>query len=1156
MTWLSESQIRNLAYTSLVYTNPQVTRIELEESKNENLWSSRETKPVSPKEEIDRINEIVRSSLSTDDKINKLLRIRYHGIYVDDKSDKRDTVSKLLDITIKELPVECRYNDQIDRIILDAKRWRANNTKSLRAYHFNIPINEYIRDNEIEIIDTGDKKWKSDTLMGLIPHFGHRTHTLISSVIFAVQSRIKSLKVEHQEALAWLLRKIRQLYKEGYLELERNRQWSHTISQLRDSTFRMYNAKVIHAACAAISISMSDSIDYGFLCQIVAAFEQIPANAAKLLSSPMTLFVGICQFNFRKIVSTGNANETVITELPNTRKVEKSQIDEWNELMENDPLKSSIMLQLMNENLSTDVETFKLIFNCFSATFHVGHRIDNSQDAIQDQVNAKYTSDVDREMYDQYYYMLKNMFKEEIKYYINECRKTYNSDVTVPSLASLANTSNGRSIEVKFIDRYIKTTKKMLHLDHDLSSSSNYTNVHEIISRGIPMGTRNVPARQTRGIFILPWQVAAVQHTLAETMYKRAKKGAYKGAFAEAYTAKAASLTYGVLAEDTSNANKIILYTDVSQWDASQHNTEPYRSAWINAIDEARSELKRPKSDEPHVLEMNVLDKMMDIQKALLSSNLIVESPGSNGEKVIIRYHGVASGEKTTKIGNSYANIALITTVLSKVSEQIPDLRVTHLRVDGDDNVVTAYTSCEISKLQSIIKNAYSLMNARVKALASYTGLEMAKRFIICGKIFERGAISIYTAERPYGTDASQQQIAGSLLYSSAVNAHRTLGDNYKRFMEDVLIPPAASTKVTARLRVLLSPVTLHATGPLSFEITPGGIGGRMRFFTNNDSNMQLFKTLTTSVSVSVTPDDIKLYRKTEQFKHRVEVMKSAMEININGKAKILEDILEEKESQKTLGIPNVQSQKNRDQISETLKILSLPEQKLEKVTKFYPEEIFNLVLSNSKKVTVHVQKVERLYEHSSIQVTKLQSQLGIRIADTAPIVKPINTLYEIVSKIAPFKISPSDIEKYARDYKLDTYVGKKSFLQDLGLQGAQLKQYLSTKLLFKDLLLAKYDKLYESPGFGSTQLTTIPLDIHTAKIVFNINIKLPAQYQEILLLMLLYEYIHYVMDGGETFRVTLNDMQQDESVKLASQIMKMIDNIKLDEVKFKDDIM
>ncbi|ASV45155.1 RNA-dependent RNA polymerase VP1 [Rotavirus G] len=1153
LEWLSRSMVRDLSYTSLVYTDPRISRVVLEKDGKENIWQTRETSTETPKQAIHYIQKIVDSNDDIEEKVEKLLRIRYHAVYVEDKSDKRELVSKLLSITITQLGSEDLDETNINLIVNDAKKWRVKNASKLRPYHFNIPIREFIRDNEFEIIDTGDRRWRSDTLQGLIPHYYHRTHTLVSSILYAVQSRIGTYDDDRKKALKWLLRKIQSKMAEGYLELERNRKWSMTIKELKEANFRMYNAKTIHAACAMISILHSKRIIPEFLCQIVAAFDEIPANAAKVLSSPMTLYIGICQLQTKKVVSTGNANESAQTDQPNVQRVDESQLEEWKKSIEEDPLPNSLMLRLMSRNLKTDIDTFKTIFNCFSATFHVGHRIDNSQDAIQDQVAVEYTTKVNREMYDMYYYTLKNMLKDEIKNYMLEMKKQMNSDVTVPSLASLANTSNGRTIEVEFIGRKIKTTKKMLHLDNDLFTQSNYTEIEKIIGHGIPMGTRNVPARQTRGIFILPWQVAAIQHTLAETMYKRAKKGVYKGAFAEAYTAKAASLTYGVLAQDTSTAEKIILYTDVSQWDASQHNTEPYRSAWINAIDEAREELAMPKSMEPKVLEMNVLDKMKEIQRALLNSDLMIESPGSQREPLRIRYHGVASGEKTTKIGNSFANVALITTVLSKVAERIPDIRVTHMRVDGDDNVVTMYTSCKIEELQKEIKDAYTQMNARVKALASWTGLEMAKRFIICGKIFERGAISIFTAERPYGTDISTQQMTGASLYSVAVNAYRGFGETYRKFMEDVLIPPSASTKITARLRVLLSPVTLHSTGPLGYEITPGGLGGRMRLHFADKINMQLFKQLTNSVAISITPDEIKEYRKTPQFKKRTDVMIDALRNNVMKQAKILEDILVDKESQKTLGIPNVQTSKNRQQLDEAVKMLSRPENKLENVDQFYPEEVFNLVTASSNRAKPKYISVDKLYEHESEPVRKLQMQLGVRIADTKALTKPINQLYEIVSKIAPMNISPSDILTNARKYDLKTLNGKRAFLSDLGLQGAQLKQYLGSKLLFRDLLLAKYDKLYEAPGFGATQLTTIPLNLESAERIFNVAFRLPSNYYEILMLMLLYEYVNYIFDGGQPCVWRLKDMDANENVKLSAQIMRMIDNIKLDEVLFSD---
>nr|ADF57870.1 structural protein VP1 [Human rotavirus B] len=1151
-SWLLKDIERNLLYTSLVYTRPRIAIVRYEESEKSRLWKSKETNVLSPEEILNKIKDKLDSLSCIHDKIEELLRIRYFTVYVEDKSDKRNIILTWLSRTITDLGKHAEY-DSIKLIELQARQWRINNANLLRPYHYNIPINEYLRDNEIELLDTGDNKWKSDTLQGLLPNFYHRTHTLVGSILYAINSRLDKYSTDQKRALSYLLHVIQKCFSEGYLEMSRDRKWNHTLDELRNSRFHLYNAKIIHAACAMISLAHSDHIDLEFLCQIITVYSIIPANAAKLLSSPMTMYVGVVTFSSHQVASTGNASECSPTTIQNNVYVDKAQYDEWSNMFNSDPLNASKLLRLMNSNLKTSIEQFSLIFNCFSATFHVGHRIDNAQDAITDQVTATYTSDIDREMYDNYYYRLKNMLKEEIIQYVEDHVAKQYVDVTAESLSALANSSNGFSKEVTFIDRKIKTTKKILHLDNDLLAG-DYNDLGKALSHGIPMGTRNVPARQTRGIFILPWQVAAIQHTIAESLYKRAKKGSYQGSFAEAYTAKTASLTYGVLAEDTSKATKIILYTDVSQWDASQHNTEPYRSAWINAIREARSEMKWLYSDEPIVLNMNVLDSMIKIQEYLLNSNLIVASPGSQRPLKIIRYHGVASGEKTTKIGNSFANVALIETVLDSVKQEIPDIEVTHLRVDGDDNVVSLTTSCQISKLQETVKRAYSKLNARVKALASYTGLEMAKRFIVCGKIFERGAIPIFTAERPYGTDVSIQSMCGSSIYSSAVNAYRGFGDSYFAFMQDVLVPPSSSVRITGRLRVLLSPVTLYATGPLSFEITPQGLGGRCRMYTQSEKLFTLFKLLTQTVSVSVTPEEIKMYSNTPQFKKRTSVMIKSMQMKLHTEAAALSRIMIDKEEQKTLGVPNVQSQKNRSQILKAINILGVPEQSGISPKGYYPEELYSLVIKHSTIKFIDYQQPIDIYRVNNKAVELLRAQLGVRISDSKPIAKPSNHLYDIVSSISPIKLSPSDLLKQSRKYDLSTYKGKRTYLLDLGLTGNTLKTYLASKLLFRDLLLSKYDELYSTPGFGATQLTTIPLNISSAEKVFSIRLNLPSHLYEIVMLLLLYEYVHYVFMSHKTFIATMHASSQEESARLTKLVLHMLDDIQLDQVSFSDD--
>nr|WPV63700.1 MAG: RNA-dependent RNA polymerase [Wufeng shrew rotavirus 1]WPV63701.1 MAG: RNA-dependent RNA polymerase [Wufeng shrew rotavirus 1] len=1159
LDWISKSIIRDLTYVSLVYTNPKVGIVTLNKINN-NQYDSFEEKVSTPDDMVKHLTHKLQENINDNLKLKYFLSIRYFTIYVDDKSDKRDIVLVILNSLLSKLETD---NISISNELLkltesikqESLQWRTKNSYSFKNYHYDQEIKHFFSLNPHEFKETDDPfKWKSDTLEGMIPHYNHRTHTLISSIVFSINVRYKKYSNIQKETLLYLLRKIKDKYISGYIEIQTNKKWSIPFDELQNCRHMLYSQKIIHACCAMISILHAEVIDNYFLCQIIESYSIIPAHAAKQLSSPMTLYIGICQLDSNIVVSTDRVAECVSTSIPNVSRLDDRQLKEWNDEYDNYPFKSSILINLMNKNIyNVSIDIFKLIFNCFSATFHVGHRIDNPQDAIRDQVSVSYSSDINREMYDQYYYQLKRMFKKEILHYIDSTYHKYGNDVTAESLSALANSSNGFPVEVEFIDRTILTTKKILHLDNALLKQQNLNDYLQVMENGIPMGTRNVPARQTRGIFILPWQVSAIQHTIAESMYKRAKAGAYSASFAEAYTAKTAILTYGILAQATSKADQLILYTDVSQWDASQHNTEPYRSAWINGIQEARIDSKISHSDEPHVLGLNILDHMIYIQQKLLNSKLLLSSKGSNRQDEILTYHGVASGEKTTKIGNSYANIALITTVLRNCEIEIPNLRVTHVRVDGDDNVVVAYCDTNIAEVQNIIKDKYSKMNVRVKALASYTGLEMAKRFIICGKIFERGAISIFTAERPYGSDVSIQTSTGSLLYSAAVNAFRGFGDSYLSFMQDVLIPPSASTRVTGRLRLLLTPVSLFSTGSLSFEVTPYGLGGRMRLYTDDEELMSLFKTITNSISISVTPKDIKNYSKTKQFNIRVDQMIKSLQTNMKSQALIITKILKDKEEQKTLGIPHVNTQKNRMQIEKSRKSLSLISTKLEIVKDYYPDELFSLVVSKSRVDLPTLFDPHNVYMFENNNLSLLQLQIGVRVSERKIFTKPQNTLMNLINKHSPIHISPSDIFRHSKNYKLSTIEGKKQFLSDVGLTGSELRFYLNSKLLFHDLLVMKYDKLYDAPGFGSVQLNSVPLDLSSAEIIFKIQINMPTVYYEIMMLLLLYEYVNYVMFTGKLYTFHLRLDNQTEISKFTSQIMTMIDNIKLDNVMFSD---
>nr|QBJ04620.1 MAG: RNA-dependent RNA polymerase [Tasmanian devil-associated rotavirus 1] len=1141
--WLLDSMVRNIAYTSTVYQNPiySITRVSNEGDK----ISTHEENRLTSNEMLNLLSKLKNKTI--DEQLEYLLSVRHFNCYVDDKKNKRELVSHLLNTTIESLNTSENIN--LDNIENEAKEWMMSNLPSLKSYHIPQTLSSFFNNNQFEFKEENDPfRWRSDTIQGMLPNSNHRTHTTISSILFAIQSRIPTYSPKHKSLIKYLLEEIQKWYNSGYLELQPNRKWNVKFSDIHKCNYNIYSTKFIHTACAMISISHAHSIDFDFLAQIYKVFTIIPANAAKILSSPMTLYIGIVLIDGKRIVTTSVTGECKSTDINNSLSLEEFQIRQWWDEFEKYPLKSSSMIKAMNKTINKiiSLDVFMTIFSSFSATFHVGHRIDNPQDAISDQVSVEYSTDVSDELYRRYYYKMENMLTKLLDEYVDYSRISNNFDHTVESISALANSSNGYSREIEFAGRSIKTTKKLLHFDYDITHGNEYEDIGKILGKGISMGTRNVPARQTRGIFILPWQIAVIQHSLAEFLYSKAKKGLRGGAFAEAYTAETAILSYSKLAAATSTAQQIILYTDVSQWDASQHNTVPYRSAWINAIQKIIAKHK----DRPKVMNWDVLEEMIRIQESLLNSDLILESPGSKRKPIKFRYHGVASGEKTTKIGNSIANIALIDAVLDDMCNEITDMRITHIRVDGDDNVTTFYSSRNLETLQPLVVSTYKKLNAKVKALSSRTGLEMAKRFITSGRILERAAISIFTAERPYGTDLSTQTTTGSLLYSSSINAYRTFGPNYRKFMDDVLSPPSSTVRITGRLRLLLSPITLYSIGPLSFEISPSGLGGRIRYHSSNKNFLMKFKYLTKISNVSYTPEDVKKYKESSPFKARADIMISGLQRNISQSAKIIEEIMIDKESQKTLGVPSVQTQKNNKQNFEAIKALSTPSQV--KVDFYYPEDIWNLVMKYAKVKEIEYTTPYQIYITAEPYVNKLRSQLGTRTTGSHLPSKPENLLFKLIQKNVPFKMSPSDIYTYSQKYKLNNPKEKRRFLYDLAIKGNEAKNYLSTGLLMQDILLCKYDKLWTSPGFGAAQLNTIQLDQISAYKVFRINANIPNNYMHILYLLLLFEYVAEISNGMSlrTFDITI---PAEEMSSFVSLLLKMIDNIQLDNPRFTD---
>nr|QBJ04621.1 MAG: RNA-dependent RNA polymerase [Tasmanian devil-associated rotavirus 2] len=273
---------------------------------------------------------------------------------------------------------------------------------------------------------------------------------------------------------------------------------------------------------------------------------------------------------------------------------------------------------------------------------------------------------------------------------------------------------------------------------------------------------------------------------------------------------------------------------------------------------------------------------------------------------------------------------------------------------------------------------------------------------------------------------------------------------------------------------------------------------------------------------------------------------------NIKQNAAIIEKILIDKEQQKTLGVPSVQTEKNYSQNTKAIKALSVPSVAI--ISNYYPEDLWAHVMKYASVTIIDFLPTYQIYYSAEVYVNQLRFQLGTRTTGSHMPSKPTNTLYNIVSKNIPFQISPNDIYVHSLKYKLNNPKEKRKFLYDLSIKGNEAKHYLATSLLNHDLLLCKYDKLWQSPGFGAAQLNTVQLDQISALKVFNFQANIPAQYMNITLLILLYEYVHEI-SSGQPLRKFNIIIPNSETSKFTSELLHIVDNIQLDNPSYTDQI-
>nr|AHN05578.1 VP1 [Murine rotavirus]AHN05633.1 VP1 [Murine rotavirus] len=516
------------------------------------------------------------------------------------------------------------------------------------------------------------------------------------------------------------------------------------------------------------------------------------STLAKLVSSPMSILVALVDMN-----GTFITNEELELEFSNkyVRAIVPDQtykeLDEMLVAMSKAGL-VEIPRMIREWLIDRSIDRFPLMAKIYSWSFHVGFRKQKMVDAALDQLKTEYTTDVDEEMYREYSMLIRDEIVRMLEQHVKHDDHLL-QDAELAGLLSMSSASNGESRQLKFGKKTIFSTKKNMHVMDDMANGRYTPGVipQVNVDKPIPLGRRDVPGRRTRIIFILPYEYFIAQHAIVERMLLHAKS---TREYAEFYSQSNQLLSYGDVTRFLAS-NAMVLYTDVSQWDSSQHNTQPFRKGIIMGLDM----LAMLTNDERI---KRTLDLYKQTQINLMDS--YVQIPDGKVTKKI-QYGAVASGEKQTKAANSIANLALIKTVLSRLANEY-SFTTKIIRVDGDDNYAVLQFNSDVTEqmvqdVSNSVRNAYARMNAKVKALVSTVGIEIAKRYIAGGKIFFRAGINLLNNEKR-GQNTQWDQAA--VLYSNyIVNKLR----GFKTDREFVLtkIMQMTSVAITGSLRLFPS---------------------------------------------------------------------------------------------------------------------------------------------------------------------------------------------------------------------------------------------------------------------------------------------------------------------------------------------------------------
>ncbi|AFK65656.1 VP1 [Rotavirus F chicken/03V0568/DEU/2003] len=836
--------------------------------------------------------------------------------------------------------------------------------------------------------------------------------------------------------------------------------YRYTYEQMRDKPYY-----IVPWANSAIEMLMSvnNHDDFVIARELITYSFSNRSTLAKIVSSPMSIMTALLDIN-----GTFITDESL--QLQYSSKMIKALVtDEAKKELE-EMLQKMIDLGLVDipnillswiENPRLD--TFHRVANVYSWSFHVGYRKQLMQDAVQDQLSVEYSENVDKTMYDEYY----NYIKED---YIRMLKDDVIKSTTIlkqhelAGLLSMSSASNGKKMEIKFGSKKLFTTRKNMHVMSDVSSGNYNSSIVPPVdaTSPIPLGRRDVPGRRTRVIFILPYEYFLAQHAIVELLLKQAK---HTREFSEFYSSANQLLSYGDTMREL-NPSTIIIYTDVSQWDGSQHNTQPFRKAIMAAMQDLQA----------YTTDQNVeraLNKYYETQRQLMNSYVTIDDK-------IIQYGAVASGEKQTKIANSIANLALIKTVLNKLSAKYT-FNIKLIRVDGDDNYTVIESRSQVtqellSNLSKDIKDTYALMNVKVKALVSTTGLEMAKRYIAGGRIYFRAGINILNNEKRNQQTAWDQ---AAILYASyTVNKLRGFITNRTFILTKIM--QMTSVKISGVLRIFPASdvLTLNSTYKVFDEVDYA-----VNYKVDADSLMLQKLLIKVSQSRSKVADEIS---KSHIFSNYVKYI-STMLLKIPNKT--IEQGLAKTEKAKLNSYPPISLEKRKTQLDTLIKTLQYP------------------IIYVGGKTTLNdvVSVVDQYVEYKSIDPEKkyrnYSPMLPTDISEVITVIGSRLSSYEdhagksaIAKLISTYSVyRPSIEELYAIITKRENEI--KLYMLSLSVPLQDVDAYIASQTYKRDKYLILQSYVYDllSINYGAYQLFDFESEFFSKYITYVAMSKVPS---------------------------------------------------------------